>query len=158
MDPGKTSIKHFNLEPGRPPVEPPPPPEDPPANPEKIRIAHLLPDETLRMRDTVWGSVVAKTWNDAQFNVSGAQLDSQQRLWYQLGGSVWVASWYAEPVEALTRCPGELLAPAANQAARTWSGMDPTAPSMPPRLPGHTTINAAVQPGEATGPGGDRSG
>ena len=92
--------KHFNLEPGRPPVEPPPPPEEPPVNPEKIRIAHLLPDETLRMRDGVWGSVVAKTWNDAQFNVSGAQLDSQQRLWYQLGGSVWVASWYAEPVEA----------------------------------------------------------
>lgn len=75
-------------------IEPPPPPE----KPERVRIVGLESDETLRMRDGIWGLVNAKTWNGAEFDVMDIGLDGLDRDWYQVGPSIWVAGWYTEVV------------------------------------------------------------
>lgn len=82
-----------------PPIEPPP---DPQPEPEEdtctIRITGLQ-GATLNMRDKVWGDRVAYTWNDAEFEVMGWYYDTQNRLWYQIGETIWVAGWYTEKVD-----------------------------------------------------------
>ena len=60
------------------------------------KIKGLLPNETLRLRNVIFGTVVAMTWNDAVFDVMGQAKDPQGRYWYQIGPSIWVAGWYCE--------------------------------------------------------------
>lgn len=82
------------------PPEPPPDPDPEPVDPVIIEITGLAGDETLRLRNAIWGEVVAKTWNGCQFPVMSKALDSLNREWYQLGVGIWVAGWYTKPVEA----------------------------------------------------------
>lgn len=77
---------------------PPPPPPPPPGNVTKVEIVGLDPDETLRMRNSIFGTVVGMTWNGAQFEVEGEDKDSQGRVWYQVGKSIWIASWYTKVI------------------------------------------------------------
>jgi hypothetical protein len=74
-----------------------PPPEPPPVGvPSVVQIRGLDPDEFLRMRDDVWGGVVAMTWNGSKFDVMAAKSDSKDRVWYQVGKSIWIGSWYTK--------------------------------------------------------------
>jgi lysozyme len=88
--------RFFNLD-DTDPVEPPVEPPAPPVSLERIRIAHLRSGETLRLRSSIFGQEVGKTWNGCTFDVESSALDAQGRPWYQVGKSVWLASWYTEP-------------------------------------------------------------
>lgn len=78
------------------PIEPP----DPPAEmPEVVKITGLQGTDNLNMRSDIWGPIVAKTWNGSTFEVMDQEMDSQDRIWYQVGSSIWIASWYTEVVE-----------------------------------------------------------
>jgi len=86
---------NMNLQPlgQEPPIEPPPPPTDP----LRIEIVGLDDNETLRIREGVWGTTRAKTWNGAEFAVVGTSIeDAEGRQWYRIGPEICVASWYTK--------------------------------------------------------------
>lgn len=94
------AMAHDYTPPPVPAPEPTPEPEPEPA-PQLVEIIGLDDDQTLNMRSRIWGDVVAKTWNGAQFPVMDTGQDGLDRPWYQLGPGIWVASWYTQPVNQL---------------------------------------------------------
>jgi len=79
---------------------PPPTPEpEPETIPDLVEIVGLTGNDQLNIRSRIWGDVVAKTWNGAQFPVEDHGHDGLGRTWFQLGSGIWVASWYTQPVD-----------------------------------------------------------
>lgn len=81
------------------PVPPAPPaPSEPEEPPMQVEIVGLDEGETLKMRASIFGDVIGRTWNGAHFAVQGQDVDYMDRPWYQIGESIWIASWYTKAV------------------------------------------------------------
>jgi len=78
--------------------EPPAPPEEPEEEPMEVEVVGLDEGETLKMRNDVFGEVIGRTWNGARFGVQGMAFDYMSRPWYQIGETIWIASWYARKI------------------------------------------------------------
>lgn len=77
-----------------PPAPPEPPVEPPVEIPTQVEIVGLDEDETLKMRNSIFGDVIGRTWNGVCFGVQNQAFDYMNRPWYQIGDSIWIASWY----------------------------------------------------------------
>jgi len=79
--------------------EPPAPPVDPPVEiPAQVEVTGLDEGENLKMRREIFGDVIGFTWDGARFDVQGQGVDDMGRPWYQVGKSIWIASWYTRPI------------------------------------------------------------
>lgn len=75
-------------------VTPPPPVV---IQPDRIEI-EIQGADTLNLRSTPFGTIVAKTWDGVQFPVIGRADDGQGRPWWKIAPEMYVASWYCKGV------------------------------------------------------------